>query len=361
MNYIIELREFYNWLETNELNAGEINLWQALMYIANKTRWEESFTVTADTLRAKTGLSQKALYEARERLVEKGRIQYQEETENKSATYTIIPLCGNTSCEPKPQNKTVEAEVEAVPNEITESEIETKCDEHSSQLEESEMVQQTQKQDPTLPQSPTQEKPIFKPQTQSPTQPPTQTPTNSKHIHKHNNNIINKYNINNNIYIIAPPYNPPEGNCTGVGDKRRQIAGQKIKCSGFVSYAQNGISPMAGEPPNSKSLQKPAHDRQSSNAPFGFFGEDCALLGDTSTQNDVQLQRCRDSTKPPDYGLPKAFYDLPGDNYTPPNHGYSSSTSPPDIGFTELICALPRDDITEQNPTLGARHRVLIS
>lgn len=260
MNYIIELREFYNWLETNELNAGEINLWQALMYIANKTRWEESFTVTADTLRAKTGLSQKALYEARERLVEKGRIQYQEEAENKSATYTIIPLCGNTSCEPKVQNETVETETKAVgsvPYEITKSEIEAKCDEHSSQLEESGLVQQAQKQEPTLPQSPTQEKPVFKPQTQSPTQPPTQTPTNSKHIHKHNNNIINKYNINNNIYIIAPPYNPPEGNCTGVGDKRRQIAGQKIKCSGFVSYAQNGISPMAGEPPN---LNKPSQE-----------------------------------------------------------------------------------------------------
>lgn len=325
MNYIIELREFYNWLETNELNAGEINLWQALMYIANKTRWEESFTVTVDTLRAKTGLSQKALYEAREKLVKKGRIQYQEETENKSATYTIIPLCGNASCEPKPQNETVETEtkaVESVSNEIGESEIEAKCDEHSSKQEESGLVQQTQEQVQTVPLSPTQEKPVFKPQTQSPTQVPTQTPTNSKHIHKHNNNIINKYNINNNIYIIASPYNPPGRNCTRVGDERRQIAEQKIKCSGFVSYAQNGISPMAGEPPN---LNKPSQE----------------------------------------FALTQALAVLPEENNNPPNSkkntGQNGSTSPPDTGFMSLLCDLLRDEIAQQNPTLGARYRFLIS
>lgn len=327
MNYIIELREFYNWLETNELDAGAINLWQALMYIANKTRWKESFTVTADTLRAKTGLSQKALYEARERLVEKGRIQYQEETENKSATYTIIPLCGNTDCEPKPKNELVEPEkVEATSDKISEAEIEVEYDMQSPEQEESGLVQQTQKQKSTLPQSPTQEKPVFKPQTQSPTQvptqPPTQTPTNNKHIHKHNNNIINKYNINNNIYIIASPYNPPEGNCTGVGDKRRQIAGQKIKCLGFVSHAQNRLNPMAGEPPN---LNKPSQE----------------------------------------FALTQALVVLPEENNNPPNSekntGQNGSASPPSTSFMSLLYDLLRDEIVQQDPTLGARYRVLIS
>lgn len=90
MNYIIEIKEFYDWLESNELSESAINLWHALMHTANKTRWQNHFSVAISTLKSKTKCSKDALYRARNQLKQKGRIDFIQRKGNQSAVYEII-------------------------------------------------------------------------------------------------------------------------------------------------------------------------------------------------------------------------------------------------------------------------------
>lgn len=66
-----------------------------------------------------------------------------------------------------------------------------------------------------------------------------------------------------------------------------------------------------------------------------------------------------------EFALTQALAVLHEENNNPPNSkkntGQNGSTSPPDTGFMSLLCDLLRDEIAQQNPTLGARYRVLIS
>ena len=95
MNYILEIRAFYDSLEINSLSAQAINLWHALMHIANKAQWKDSFSVAIATLELKTGLKKKAIINARNLLAQKGYISYSKGTGSGSATYTINSCINN--------------------------------------------------------------------------------------------------------------------------------------------------------------------------------------------------------------------------------------------------------------------------
>ena len=45
MNYIAEIKAFYDLVQVKQLSTGQIALWNALMYINNKCAWIEWFTV----------------------------------------------------------------------------------------------------------------------------------------------------------------------------------------------------------------------------------------------------------------------------------------------------------------------------
>ena len=89
MNYILEIKAFYDWLEVNQLSTSAIALWHALMHIANKTGWQDTFTVAIVVLSTKTGLEKQAIYRARAMLQNKGLISFKTRTGNQSAMYQI--------------------------------------------------------------------------------------------------------------------------------------------------------------------------------------------------------------------------------------------------------------------------------
>lgn len=92
MNYIREINAFYDWLETNELSTSAISLWYALMHINNKTGWKNEFTVALSVLSIKSGLSSRAVTNARKELTEKGRIKWESRNGNQAAKYHVNSL-----------------------------------------------------------------------------------------------------------------------------------------------------------------------------------------------------------------------------------------------------------------------------
>ena len=92
MNYILEIKAFYDWLKVNKLSTGSIALWHALMHIANKTGWQESFTVAIVVLEIKTGLKKQAIINARNSLKQAGLIEFSSRGGNQSAVYKINSL-----------------------------------------------------------------------------------------------------------------------------------------------------------------------------------------------------------------------------------------------------------------------------
>ena len=93
MNYISEIKAFYDWLELNEVEASHISVWHGLMHIANKTGWRQEFTVPMSTLELKTGLKRGAIYKARNKLKQLGLIDYRERSGNQCSAYRITSLC----------------------------------------------------------------------------------------------------------------------------------------------------------------------------------------------------------------------------------------------------------------------------
>lgn len=99
MNYIREINAFYDWLETNTLTDSAINLWHALMHVANKAGWPEEFAVALSTLQSKTGVKKDAVITARLRLQQAGRIKFKSRSGQQSAIYSIVPFIGvSNSC-----------------------------------------------------------------------------------------------------------------------------------------------------------------------------------------------------------------------------------------------------------------------
>ncbi len=93
MNYIAEINSFYDWLEINQISSNAINLWHALMSVANKASWQPRFTVAISVLELKTGLKRRTLERARNELSQKGRITWKKRNGNLAAEYSLISLC----------------------------------------------------------------------------------------------------------------------------------------------------------------------------------------------------------------------------------------------------------------------------
>ena len=90
MNYMTEIRMFYDWLLYNPLPTGSIALWQGLMSINNKAGWADEFTVANIVLQGITGLSRQGLDRARNQLIQKELITYKKGTSNQAGRYKII-------------------------------------------------------------------------------------------------------------------------------------------------------------------------------------------------------------------------------------------------------------------------------
>ncbi len=105
MNYIAELKAFYDRLELNPLPSPAIALWHALMSIANKTGWQQEFTVAVSVLVLKSGLNAQAIKRARNRLEQDGFIIWRSRGGNQSAVYHLNSLVVQNSIENVPQSE----------------------------------------------------------------------------------------------------------------------------------------------------------------------------------------------------------------------------------------------------------------
>ena len=123
MNYLAEIKAFYDRLELNPLPSPAIALWHALMSIANKTGWQQEFTVAVSVLVLKSGLNAQAIKRARNRLEQDGYITWKSRGGNLSAVYHLNSLVVQNSiknvpqCEPQsvPINKHKQNETEIPP------------------------------------------------------------------------------------------------------------------------------------------------------------------------------------------------------------------------------------------------------
>lgn len=70
MNYLTEIKLFYDWLETHELTPSAILLWHGLMFIANRAGWEQPLTVPMNAIEARTMMTRSSIYRARKVLEE---------------------------------------------------------------------------------------------------------------------------------------------------------------------------------------------------------------------------------------------------------------------------------------------------
>ena len=76
MNYLTEIKMFYDWLETHPLTPSAIALWHGLMFIANRQGWEDVITIPLSVLESRTGIPSTTLYRIRKQLQEAGTLAW---------------------------------------------------------------------------------------------------------------------------------------------------------------------------------------------------------------------------------------------------------------------------------------------
>lgn len=96
MNYLAEINAFYDLQEINRLSPGQSCVWFALMETNNKCGWKEWFTVSSQVLEIKTGLSRKAVYDARNKLKQLGYIDFKQNA-TRAASYKMMSLLSQTT------------------------------------------------------------------------------------------------------------------------------------------------------------------------------------------------------------------------------------------------------------------------
>lgn len=105
MNYLAEIKAFYDRLELNPQPNTVIALWHALMSIANKAGWPDTFTVAQSVLGLRSGLNASALKRARNKLATDGFIEWKQRGGNLSAQYHINSLVVQNQCKNEPQSE----------------------------------------------------------------------------------------------------------------------------------------------------------------------------------------------------------------------------------------------------------------
>ena len=103
MNYLAEIKAFYDRLELSPQPNTVIALWHALMSIANKAGWPDTFTVAQSVLGLRSGLNASALKRARNKLATDGFIEWKQRGGNQSAQYRIFSLVVQNQFKNEPQ------------------------------------------------------------------------------------------------------------------------------------------------------------------------------------------------------------------------------------------------------------------
>lgn len=92
MNYMTEIKLFYDWLDTHDLSSMGISLWHALMQIASRSGWQPELRISLSTLAARSSLSRTSIYKEREILHQYGLIDFRSSGGRGTGIYTIRSL-----------------------------------------------------------------------------------------------------------------------------------------------------------------------------------------------------------------------------------------------------------------------------
>ena len=92
MNYMVEVKMFYDWLETHSLTPAAITLWHGLMFIANRSGWKNPLPISLSTIESRTMIPRASIYRERERLRQAGLIDFATKGGKASCLYTIHSL-----------------------------------------------------------------------------------------------------------------------------------------------------------------------------------------------------------------------------------------------------------------------------
>lgn len=92
MNYLTEIKLFYDWLETHSLTPASIALWHGLMYIANRAGWPMRLCIPMTMLEARTHIPRPTLYRERKRLQQAGLIDFSAQGSRLSSIYVLRSL-----------------------------------------------------------------------------------------------------------------------------------------------------------------------------------------------------------------------------------------------------------------------------
>ncbi|MCH5332106.1 MAG: hypothetical protein J1E33_06865 [Alistipes sp.] len=92
MNYLTEIKHFYDWLETHSLSANGIVLWHGVMQIASRSGWLNPIEIPSSLLETRTHLERSTIKRVRWQLVEQGLIRLHHRGGRSHCAYTIIPF-----------------------------------------------------------------------------------------------------------------------------------------------------------------------------------------------------------------------------------------------------------------------------
>ena len=104
MNYLAELKAFYDTLAVNPLSSHDIALWYALMSIANKSGWKNEFPVALSVLAFFSGTNESTVKRSRNKLAQCGYITWKSRSGNQSAVYHINSLVRHSEPQTVPQS-----------------------------------------------------------------------------------------------------------------------------------------------------------------------------------------------------------------------------------------------------------------
>jgi hypothetical protein len=93
MNYIALINQFWRMRRTMNISHAEVDLYFYLLNEANELRWKIWFSHPTRLICASLGMSNKVLSDCRNRLKQKGLINYKEGSRAQAAQYEIINIC----------------------------------------------------------------------------------------------------------------------------------------------------------------------------------------------------------------------------------------------------------------------------
>ena len=110
MNYLTEIKLFYDWLETHPLTANGIVLWHGVMQIASRSGWKDPIEIPSSLLETRTHLERTTIFRARSQLVEQGLLRVHSRGGRSHCAYTIVPFSQSVVLQKATQSATQNAE-----------------------------------------------------------------------------------------------------------------------------------------------------------------------------------------------------------------------------------------------------------